>query len=146
MILQLQVGLMSWHFLHLEIDGKGKLLTKLYDKRIDFSFRIVNFPFICGFIPSAPVYEVFILQLICYARACRNYADFLHCTRLLTNRLLEQGRVSTRLKSRSFMVVIMNSCIVTVYPSAAWKLLCSTCHSFWWVFLGKQWTLTVTVT
>ena len=50
--------------LHLEIDGKGKLLTKLYDKRDDFSFRIVNFPFICGNIPSAPAYGEFISQLI----------------------------------------------------------------------------------
>ena len=38
----------SYLDLHLEIDGKGKLLTKLYDKRDDFLFRIVNFPFICG--------------------------------------------------------------------------------------------------
>ena len=40
----------------LEIDGKGQLLTKLYDKRADFSFRIVNLPFIYGNIPSAPAY------------------------------------------------------------------------------------------
>ena len=26
-----------------EIDGKGKIMTKLYDKPDDFSFRIVNF-------------------------------------------------------------------------------------------------------
>lgn len=89
----------SYLDLHLEIDGKGKLLTKLYDKRDDFSFRIVNFPFICGNIPSAPAYGVFISQLIRYARACRNYADFLYRARTLTNRLLEQGYVATRLKS-----------------------------------------------
>ena len=58
----------SYFDLHLDIDGKGKLLTKLYDKRDDFSFRIINFP-------SAP-YEVFISQLIRYTRACRNYTDF----------------------------------------------------------------------
>ena len=42
--------------LHLEVDGKRKLLTKLYNKRDDFSFLIVNFPFICGNIPSGPAY------------------------------------------------------------------------------------------
>ena len=43
--------------LHLEVDGKGKPLTKLYDKRDPFSF---NFPFICGNIPSAPAYGVYV--------------------------------------------------------------------------------------
>ena len=31
---------------------------------------------------------------------------------------------------RSFMTVIMHSWIVTVYPCAPWKLICSTYHSF----------------
>ena len=50
--------------LHLEMDGKGKLLTTIDDKRDDFSLKIVNFSFICSNIPSAPVYGVFISQLI----------------------------------------------------------------------------------
>ena len=68
------------------------MLTKLYDKRDDFSFRTVNFPFICtqhNNISSALAYGVSISQLIRYARvgsvckflnqtACRNYADFLY--------------------------------------------------------------------
>ena len=37
----------SYIDLHLEIDIEGRLRTKLYDKRDDFSFPIVNFPFIC---------------------------------------------------------------------------------------------------
>ena len=44
----------------LEIGSKGKLLTKLYDKRDEISFKIVNFPFICGNILSAPAYSVHI--------------------------------------------------------------------------------------
>ena len=42
--------------LHLKNDGKGKLWTKLFDKPGDFSFRVVNFSFVCGNIPSAPAY------------------------------------------------------------------------------------------
>ena len=34
-----------------QIDGKGKLITKLYDKCNDCSFRIINFPFICSNTP-----------------------------------------------------------------------------------------------
>ncbi len=37
----------------LALDDERKLMTKLYDKRDDFSFQIVNFPFLCGNIPSA---------------------------------------------------------------------------------------------
>ena len=35
----------SYLDLHLEIDSEGRLRTKLYDKRDDFNFPIVNFPF-----------------------------------------------------------------------------------------------------
>jgi hypothetical protein len=34
----------SYVDLHLEIDSEGLLRTKLYDKRDDFNFTIVNFP------------------------------------------------------------------------------------------------------
>jgi hypothetical protein len=36
----------SYFDLHLEIDSDGRLRTKLYDKRDDFHFPIVKFPFI----------------------------------------------------------------------------------------------------
>ena len=35
----------------LNIDSNGRLTTSLYDKRDDFVFAIVNFPFLCGNIP-----------------------------------------------------------------------------------------------
>ena len=54
----------SYLDLHLEIDGEGWLRTKLYDKRDDFNFLIVNFPFICSNIPAVPAYGVYISQLI----------------------------------------------------------------------------------
>jgi hypothetical protein len=59
----------SYLDLHLEIDSEGRLRTKLYNKRDDFNFLIMNFPSICNNIPAAPVYGVYILQLIRYSRA-----------------------------------------------------------------------------
>ena len=56
--------------LHLEIDTRGRLNTKRYDKRDDFDFPIVNFPFLSGNIPEALAYGVYISQLIRYSRAC----------------------------------------------------------------------------
>ena len=50
----------SYLDLYLEIDSEGWLRTKLYDKRDDFNFPIVNFPFICSNIPAAPAYGVYI--------------------------------------------------------------------------------------
>ena len=35
---------------------KGKYSTNVYDKRDDFGFNIVNFPHLCGNIPSKPAY------------------------------------------------------------------------------------------
>ena len=49
------------------IDSGGKLSTSLYDKRDDFYFHIVNFPFLSSNIPSGPSYGAYISQLIRYA-------------------------------------------------------------------------------
>jgi len=56
----------SYLDLHLGIDSEMLLRTKLYDKRDDSNFHIVNFPFICSNIPAAPAYGVYISQLIRY--------------------------------------------------------------------------------
>ena len=39
----------------LNIDYSGKLTTSLYDKRDDFDFAIVNFPFLCSNIQNSEV-------------------------------------------------------------------------------------------
>ena len=46
------------------IGSNNRLYTRLYDKRDDFDFHIVNFPFLSSNIPSSPSYGVHILQLI----------------------------------------------------------------------------------
>ena len=89
----------SYLDLHLEIDSEGRLRTKLYDRRDDFNFPIVNFPFICSNIPTAPTYGVYISQLIRYFRACGSYQDFLNRGLLLTRKLLNQGFLLAKLKS-----------------------------------------------
>ena len=89
----------SYFDLHLEIDSEGRLRTKLYDKKDDFNFPIVNFSFICSNIPAVPAYGVYISQLIRYSRACGSYQDFLDRGLLLTRKLLNQGFLSVKLKS-----------------------------------------------
>ena len=84
---------------HLEIDSGVRFRTKLYDKRYDFNFPIVNFPFICSNIPAAPAYGVYISHMITYSRACGFYQDFLDRGLLLTRKLLKQGFPLIKLKS-----------------------------------------------
>ena len=91
----------SYLDLHLKIDSEGRLRTKLYDKRDDFNFHIVNCPFICtcSNIPAAPAYGVYISQMIRYSRTCGSYQDFLDRGLLLTRNLLNQGFLLVKLKS-----------------------------------------------
>ena len=46
----------------------GFVQTKIYDKRDDFEFDIVNCPFLDGDVPRSTSYGVYISQLIRFAR------------------------------------------------------------------------------
>ena len=87
----------SYLDLYLQYDQNGRLTTKLYDKRDDFDFPIVNFPFLDSNIPASPSYGIYMSQLIRYSRACSRYQDFLDRCRLLTNKLITQGFERCRL-------------------------------------------------
>ena len=50
--------------------------SKIYDKRDDFDFDIVNFPFLDGDVPRATSYRVYIFQLIRFARVSSHVTDF----------------------------------------------------------------------
>ena len=69
----------------------GIFSSKIYDKRDDFNFEIVNFPFLDGDIPRSPSYGVYISQLIRFARVCSNVYDFNNRNLFLTAKLLKQG-------------------------------------------------------
>ena len=64
--------------------------TKIYDKRDDFDFEIVNFPFLDGDVSRSTSYGVYISQLIHFARASSSVADFNTRNKLLTQKLLKQ--------------------------------------------------------
>ena len=85
-------------FTRTNLDSGGKLSTRLYDKRDDFDFHIVNFPFLSSNIPSGPSYGVYISQLIRYARCCSHYDDFRYRHKCLVDRLLSQGYKALRLE------------------------------------------------
>ena len=58
-------------FLDLSISN-DIISIKIYDKRDDFDFEIVNFSILDGDVPLSTSYGVYISQLICFARASRH--------------------------------------------------------------------------
>ena len=62
-----------------------------HDKRDDFDFDVVSFPFLDGDVPRRTSYGVYISQLIRFARASSNLNDFNYRNKALTAKLLRQG-------------------------------------------------------
>ena len=76
--------------LHLSISD-GFVTTTIYDKRDDFDFDIVSFPFLDGDVPRSASYGVYISQLIQFARVSSHVDDFNTRNKVLTAKLLRQG-------------------------------------------------------
>ena len=66
-------------------------LSIIYDKRDEFTFDIVNFPFVGGDVHPIPSRGVCIKQRIRFARVCSNVDDFNKRKHILTAKLLKQG-------------------------------------------------------
>ena len=70
--------------------SNGFVSSKIYDKRDDFDFDIVNYPFLDGDVPRRPSYGVYFSQLINFARVCSHVYDFNTRNKCLTAKLLKQ--------------------------------------------------------
>ena len=81
---------MSRSLLGLTLISDGFVQTKIYDKRDDFDFDIVNFPFLDGDVPRSTSYGVYISQLIRFARVSSHVNDFNTRNKVLTAKLLRQ--------------------------------------------------------
>ena len=87
----------------------GKFRYQLYDKRQDFPFKVISYPFINGNIPRIPSYGVYSSQLI---RFCYLFSESKYLTNafnLLNKRFLDQGFVMDTLKNKF-------SLFLTKYP------------------------------
>ena len=100
--------------LHLSISNYI-VSTKSYNKRDDFDFEIVNFPFLDSDVPRSTSYGVFISQLIRFARASRFVTDFYTRNKLLTQKLLKQGYRCHKLRKNigyNINVLQQTACLV----------------------------------
>ena len=93
-------------YLDIKITSENNTLSfSLFDKRDNFNFDIVNFPYLDSCIPRKPALGIFYGQMIRIARICSKYEDFLKRINNLSKRLMNQGYKKVelnRLASRFF--------------------------------------------
>ena len=86
-------------FLDLRINcNNSQINFSIYDKRDDFNFPIVNFPYMDSCIPKKSALGVFHSQLIRYMRLNSNLSGFKERCKLLRDKLLKQGFFMNDLK------------------------------------------------
>ena len=102
----------------------GIVSFKIYDKRDDFNFEIVNFPFLDGDSPRFPFYGVCISQLIRFARVCSNVDDFNNRNLFLTAKLLKHGYRYQRIRKAFSKFYHRHSELIVKY-NIGLKLFCN---------------------
>ena len=68
----------------------SKFYIKLYDKRNDYDFDVISFPYLNGDIPKGQSYEIFISQLIRYARINTSFSNYISDCKKLVTKLVGQ--------------------------------------------------------
>ena len=67
---------------------RGKYRVSLYDKRKDFSFSVISYPFLDGNVPKAQSYGIFISQLVRFSRINSTYNGFYKDVKCLVDKLI----------------------------------------------------------
>ena len=80
----------SFFDLNIKVIGNNSH-TSVYDKRDDFGFPIVNFPWLNGNVPRLPSYGIYISQLARFSRCCTSVLEFYSKNLQITSKLLTQG-------------------------------------------------------
>ena len=86
---------------------RDKFYIKLYDKRNDYDFDVISFPYLDGNRPKGQSYGIFISQLIRYARINTSFSNFISdCKKLVTKLVGQYFDVAALIKR--FQVFINN--------------------------------------
>ena len=81
---------------------RNKYLVKLYDKRKDYKFNVISYPFLDGNIPTNQSYGVFISQLVRFSKINSTFKGFVDDTRELVKKLTKQGFLLAALRNKFF--------------------------------------------
>ena len=101
----------------------GIVSTKIYDKRDDFDFDIVNFPFLDEDVLQRTSYGVYISQFIRFARTSSNVSDFNCRNKALNAKLLKQDYHYHKLRKTFSKFYRRHSEFVEKYNVSLRKLL-----------------------
>ena len=103
-------------FLDLDLSiTNGIVSSKIYDKRDDFNFSIVNYPHLDGDVPHSTSYGVYISQLIRFGRSCSSVEDFSERNRVITEKLLRQGYRYDKLRKTFSKFYYRNTSLISKY-------------------------------
>ena len=72
----------------------------MYDKRNDYDFEVINYPFLDGNIPKNQSYSVFISQLVRFARVNSSFNGFIGDCKNLVSKLSRQHFNPAALRKR----------------------------------------------
>ena len=92
-------------FLYLAISiYRGTFVLGLYDKRKDYSFDVISYPFLDGNIPKSQSYGIFVSQLVRFCNVNNTFAGFVRDARNLVSKLDKQyfEVAALRTKFRAF--------------------------------------------
>ena len=103
--------------------SNGTVSTKIYDKRDDFDFDIVNFSFRDGDVPRHTSYGVYISQLTRFARASSNLNNFNYRNKALIDKRLRQGYRYFKLRKAFSKLYRRHSALLEKYSVSLKTLL-----------------------
>ena len=77
---------------------QGKFRYECYDKRNDFNFNVISFPYMCGNLPLVQMHGLFVSQLVRYCYTNSTFNAFVECSKTLYKKLIVQGFQPLRLR------------------------------------------------
>ena len=86
---------------------QGKFYFSLYDKRNDYDFDVISFPFLDGNIPKGQSYGVFISQLVRYARINCSFSRFIDDVKRLVQKLILTLLPCVSVFRHLFIIILM---------------------------------------
>ena len=82
---------------------QGKFIFKLFDKRTEFNFNVINYPYTCGNVPNAPTHGIFVSQLIRFCNMNSIFKNYVtDCKNIYTKLVNQRFDKSLRQKFDDF--------------------------------------------
>ena len=95
--------------------------TSVYDKRDDFGFLFVNFPWLSGYVPRLSSYGVNFSQLVRFTRCCTSVKDFHSKNLQITCKLLTQSYRYHKLRKTFGKFLVSYSDLLSIFGEISFQ-------------------------